>query len=424
MRVCPGRYAEQLTITRSVHLQGEIGAVASLDCLDPTPKRSRRRRRHAVRDPRARPGHRGGPRDARAHRGRRRRARRARHPGRGRRHAAAADPDARRCTTRPSPCSDALLGHTRAPQPAPCSSTPSGSSSAVRGAASGSTTTASATTRLPWRTSATTSPMAQPDRRHPRSGRRSSPSRSGGPTPAPPTCRSTTISPSKTCRTGLLGRVRGAAPDRGQRGAGVTHRRGGPAAQLRRGRVGQRDPRRRRGLAVTRNTDAEVSDNRVTTSGAGRRPRWREHGRRPWPATTSRARPLAARPGSRSFRRHQPRSTTASPSRTTRCGAERHARVRCRREPRCGAPGSQLRRNVVSGNRGDGIVLGPDIDGLLVSGNVANDNGVDGIRLEAGASDNVLEDNVALGNGASTPVTCPRGPVPRRCSTLARGRPA
>jgi nitrous oxidase accessory protein NosD len=36
VRVCPGRYAEQLTITRTVHLQGEIGAVASLDCLDPT----------------------------------------------------------------------------------------------------------------------------------------------------------------------------------------------------------------------------------------------------------------------------------------------------------------------------------------------------------------------------------------------------
>jgi parallel beta-helix repeat protein len=63
-------------------------------------------------------------------------------------------------------------------------------------------------------------------------------------------------------------------------------------------------------------------------------------------------------------------------------------------------PGSVVRRNLVSGNPGDGIVLGPDIDGLLVSSNVANQNGVDGIRLEAGASDNVLEDNTALGNGS------------------------
>ena len=64
-------------------------------------------------------------------------------------------------------------------------------------------------------------------------------------------------------------------------------------------------------------------------------------------------------------------------------------------------PGSLVRRNVVSGNPGDGIVLGPDIDGLRVSANVANGNGVDGIRLEVGASDNVLEDNVALGNGSA-----------------------
>ena len=62
-------------------------------------------------------------------------------------------------------------------------------------------------------------------------------------------------------------------------------------------------------------------------------------------------------------------------------------------------PGSLVRRNVVSGNPGDGIVLGPDVDGLLVSANVANGNGVDGIRTEAGASGNVLEDNVAVGNG-------------------------
>jgi len=37
IRVCAGRYAEQLTIDRSVTLQGQIGAVASYDCLDATP---------------------------------------------------------------------------------------------------------------------------------------------------------------------------------------------------------------------------------------------------------------------------------------------------------------------------------------------------------------------------------------------------
>ena len=37
VRVCPGRYTEQLTIRHPVHLQGQIGAVASLDCLDPAP---------------------------------------------------------------------------------------------------------------------------------------------------------------------------------------------------------------------------------------------------------------------------------------------------------------------------------------------------------------------------------------------------
>lgn len=37
VRVCPGRYTEQLTIGHPVHLQGEVGAVASLDCLDPAP---------------------------------------------------------------------------------------------------------------------------------------------------------------------------------------------------------------------------------------------------------------------------------------------------------------------------------------------------------------------------------------------------
>jgi nitrous oxidase accessory protein NosD len=37
VRVCPGRYPEQLTIRHPVHLQGEIGPIASLDCLDPAP---------------------------------------------------------------------------------------------------------------------------------------------------------------------------------------------------------------------------------------------------------------------------------------------------------------------------------------------------------------------------------------------------
>jgi parallel beta-helix repeat protein len=61
-------------------------------------------------------------------------------------------------------------------------------------------------------------------------------------------------------------------------------------------------------------------------------------------------------------------------------------------------PGSILRRNDVGGNPGDGIVLAPDIDGLLVEGNVASGNGGDGIRLETRASENVLKDNVSLGN--------------------------
>lgn len=62
-------------------------------------------------------------------------------------------------------------------------------------------------------------------------------------------------------------------------------------------------------------------------------------------------------------------------------------------------PGSILRRNDVGGNPGDGIVLASDVDGLLVDGNVASGNGGDGIRLETRASENILEDSVSLGNG-------------------------
>ena len=36
VRVCPGRYPEQLTVRTSVSLVGQVGATASVDCLDPT----------------------------------------------------------------------------------------------------------------------------------------------------------------------------------------------------------------------------------------------------------------------------------------------------------------------------------------------------------------------------------------------------
>ena len=153
------------------------------------------------------------------------------------------------------------------------------------------------------------------------------------------------------------------------------------------------------GLAVTRNTDAEVSDNRVTTSGQGV-----ALGGGNMDVVVARNHITGTASGGTSGITLLPPAPAPVNDGIT---IEDNTVWGLNGTPGSGVvvtrgavvPGSQLRGNIVSGNRGDGIVLGPDIDGLLVSGNVANDNGIDGIRLEAGASDNVLADNVALRNG-------------------------
>ena len=61
--------------------------------------------------------------------------------------------------------------------------------------------------------------------------------------------------------------------------------------------------------------------------------------------------------------------------------------------------GSVVRANELRDNSGSGILVARGVSGLVVSDNVASGNVRDGIRLEAGTSDNVLQDNEAMGNG-------------------------
>ena len=155
------------------------------------------------------------------------------------------------------------------------------------------------------------------------------------------------------------------------------------------------------GLAVTRNTDGEVTDNRVTTSGQGV-----TLGGGNMDVVVARNHVTGTASGGTSGIMLIPPAAAPVNDGIT---IEDNTVSGLHATPGSGVvvgtgsvlPGSVVRRNVVSGNPGDGIVLAPNVDGLLLTGNIANGNGGDGIRLEAGASDNVLEDNVALGNGSA-----------------------